>query len=151
MIKLTVKQENFCNFYVETGNASEAYRRAYECRNMKPKTVSRKALELMENGIITAYIEKLREELKAKSDIRKEDIIRLCAEVLGGESVIDFTEENNGNIKKRTVPKTWAAERLCKMLGFDSPTEISVNKEEDGMTREDILKELERLENIRKQ
>jgi len=29
MISLTIKQEAFCQAYIETGNASEAYRTAY--------------------------------------------------------------------------------------------------------------------------
>ena len=42
-MKLSVKQENFCNFYLESGNASEAYRRAYNCLKMKPETINSKA------------------------------------------------------------------------------------------------------------
>ena len=45
---LTIKQENFCQVYVETGNASEAYRRAYDAKNMKSETVRRTAKELPE-------------------------------------------------------------------------------------------------------
>ena len=74
-MKLTIKQENFCNKYLESGNASEAYRCAYSCSKMKAKTITRKALELMENGIITARIKELQSELKAKSDITKDDIL----------------------------------------------------------------------------
>jgi len=36
---LTGKQEAFARAYVETGNASEAYRRAYNAENMKPEAV----------------------------------------------------------------------------------------------------------------
>ena len=37
-MSLTPKQEAFCLAYMETGNASEAYRRAYDADNMKPAT-----------------------------------------------------------------------------------------------------------------
>ncbi|MGU9998175.1 terminase small subunit, partial [Bordetella avium] len=37
---LTPKQEAFALAYVETGNASEAYRRAYSAERMKPETVN---------------------------------------------------------------------------------------------------------------
>ncbi len=50
---MTIKQENFCNYYVETGNASEAYRRAYSCSKMKDGTVKVKAAELLKNGNFT--------------------------------------------------------------------------------------------------
>ncbi len=59
-IKLTAKQGDFILAYLETGNASEAYRQAYNAENMKPETISRKAHELMGNGKITAQIEALR-------------------------------------------------------------------------------------------
>ena len=55
-MKLTIKQEKFCNYYLETGNASEAYRRAFSCGKMKSGTVNRKAIELFENGKITARV-----------------------------------------------------------------------------------------------
>jgi len=40
----TQKQENFCLAYIECGNASEAYRRAYDAEYMKPETVRGTAL-----------------------------------------------------------------------------------------------------------
>lgn len=124
--KLTIKQENFCNFYVETGDASEAYRRAYSCARMKPETVNRTAFDLLNNPKITARVAELREEARAKSDIKKEEILKLCADVVRGKSVTDFMEERGGRRMARTIPKTWAIERLCKMLGFDSPDKHEV-------------------------
>ena len=53
---LTPKQEAFCLAYIETGNASEAYRRAYDAEGMKPESVNRKAKELMDNGKIAARV-----------------------------------------------------------------------------------------------
>ena len=58
--ELTQKQENFCLAYIETGNASEAYRRVYDADGMKPETVNRKAKELLDNGKITARLAELR-------------------------------------------------------------------------------------------
>jgi phage terminase small subunit len=59
---MTPKQENFCLAYLETGNASEAYRRAYDAENMKPETVNRKAFDLLENGKIGARVQQLQAE-----------------------------------------------------------------------------------------
>lgn len=56
---LTPKQEAFACAYVETGNASEAYRRAYDAENMKPESVWRKACELFDNGKVTARVDEL--------------------------------------------------------------------------------------------
>ena len=56
---LTPKQENFCLAYLETGNASEAYRRAYDCENSKPETINKRASELLDNGNIAGRIAEL--------------------------------------------------------------------------------------------
>ena len=63
---LTPKQENFCQKYLELGNASEAYRQSYNAEKMKPETVNRKAKALIDNGKIAARID----ELKAKIEKR---------------------------------------------------------------------------------
>ena len=60
MSKLTAKQEKFCIEYVKTGNASEAYRLAYDAGGMKPASINRKAKELMDNGKIAAMLVTLR-------------------------------------------------------------------------------------------
>lgn len=60
MKRLTQKQENFCLAYIETGNASEAYRRVYNAEKMKPETVNNKAHVLLKKGEIRARLEELR-------------------------------------------------------------------------------------------
>jgi len=56
-VKLTPKQQKFCYKYIETGNASKAYRQSYDAENMKSATINRKAKELLDNGKIAARIE----------------------------------------------------------------------------------------------
>ena len=73
---LTPKQENFCLAYLETGNASEAYRRAYDAENMNAQTVYKRASELLDNGEITARLEVLRAPIIAKAQITVDDLLR---------------------------------------------------------------------------
>lgn len=61
---LTPKQENFCLAYLETGNASEAYRRAYNTARMKTATIQRKAKELLHSGPIAARNDELRQPVR---------------------------------------------------------------------------------------
>lgn len=70
--KLTPKQHNFCIAYLETGNASEAYRQAYDCSKMTDISIGRKAKELIDNGKITAYIETLRKPVIERAQITLE-------------------------------------------------------------------------------
>ncbi|WP_315386594.1 terminase small subunit [uncultured Stenotrophomonas sp.] len=60
MGELTPKQEGFCQRYLETGNASEAYRLCYNASNAKPETINRSAKELLDNPKIAARLAELR-------------------------------------------------------------------------------------------
>lgn len=78
MVKLTPKQEKFCLVYLKTGNASEAYRQAYDASNMKPESVNRKAKDVLDNVKITSRLAELNE--KAVTDAvmtRQEALERL--------------------------------------------------------------------------
>ena len=67
---LTPKQEAFAKAYIETGNASQAYRDCYNVgEKTKPETVWRKAQELRDNGKVTARLK----ELQARS-LKRHDI-----------------------------------------------------------------------------
>lgn len=66
---LTPKQENFCIAYLETGNASEAYRRSYNAGRMKTDTINRKAKDLLNNGKIAARLSELRAPAVAKAQM----------------------------------------------------------------------------------
>ncbi len=71
---MTPKQEKFCQAYVETGNASEAYRQAYDAENMKPQTINQRAHDLMENGKIAVRIEALMAAARERHDITMDNI-----------------------------------------------------------------------------
>jgi len=58
---LTPKQERFVEGYLTTGNASEAYRRAYDAENMSSAVISVKACELLKNGKVAVSLQELRE------------------------------------------------------------------------------------------
>ena len=130
--------------YVETGNASEAYRRVYDCEGKGEAWINVKACELLKNGNITVRVRELQDEQKAKSDVTKEEIIRLCADVIRGKVVTDFVEERNGRQMRRAVSKSWAVERLCKMLGFDAPERKDLNLSRP-MTIEEARKIIDEL------
>lgn len=58
-VSLTPKQEKFCHAYLKAGNASEAYRLAYDAEKMKPETINRTAKELLDNPKIAARLAEL--------------------------------------------------------------------------------------------
>lgn len=61
---LTPKQEAFARAYIETGNASEAYRRAFDASKMKPETIKKRASELLGRGDIKGTVAELRGEVQ---------------------------------------------------------------------------------------
>ena len=60
MAKLTLKQENFCLAFLETGNATAAYRSSYNAARMKEATVNKRASELLASGDIAGRLAELR-------------------------------------------------------------------------------------------
>ncbi|WP_368648556.1 terminase small subunit [Castellaniella ginsengisoli] len=73
---LTPKQEAFALAYVETGNASEAYRRAYDAGKMTAASVNRKAKELLDNGKITARVSELQAAHVERHKLTVDDLLR---------------------------------------------------------------------------
>ena len=74
-IKLTPKQEKFCQVYIETGNASEAYRQAYNTEKMKPESVNSKGYQLLQQVQITARLDELRAEHKKRHEITVDTLV----------------------------------------------------------------------------
>lgn len=108
---LTPKQEAFCLSYIETGNASEAYRRSYDVSKMKPASINRKAKELMDNGRIAARISELQTVITEETIWRKVDSINTLASIAKGldEGV-------------RPTDKVNAVKALNSMFGWDKNT-----------------------------
>ena len=65
--KLTPKQAAFANKYVECGNASEAYRNAYDAEGMKPESVWVKASEVLGNGKVAVRVMELQEAARERA------------------------------------------------------------------------------------
>lgn len=73
--RLTIKQEAFCQAYIETGNASEAYRRAYGAKNQKPETVNPNAFNLTQNTKILARLAELKAEHAKRHNLTVDDLL----------------------------------------------------------------------------
>ena len=72
---LTIKQEKFCMVYIETGNASEAYRQAYNCENMSVETIKVKACQLLKKDNITVTIDKLKNKHAKRHELTIDDLV----------------------------------------------------------------------------
>jgi len=72
---LTQKQEAFALAYFETGNASEAYRRAYNAENMNPNVIHNKASALMAKGEVRVRVEQLRAKAETASVMSRQEAL----------------------------------------------------------------------------
>jgi phage terminase small subunit len=77
---LTHKQEAFCNAYIETGNASEAYRRVYG-NKAKPETVAPNASRLLANSKVSARIKELQAPAAKKAQMTLESHLQRLDEL----------------------------------------------------------------------
>lgn len=102
-LRLTEKQERFCRHYLDTdGNASEAYRMAYDTAKMQPSTVHYSAWELMNNPKITQRIDELRAERReATEEQRKEIEDRLIDIINADPSELYYTDPATGQARIR--------------------------------------------------
>ena len=73
---LTPKQERFCVEYFNTGNASEAYRRAYDAGDMAPATINVKASELLADGKVAVRVQAMRDGAANSAMMSKADVLR---------------------------------------------------------------------------
>ena len=150
-MKLRPKQEKFCNLYIETSNASEAYRKVYSCKGSSDKTVWEAASKLVSK--LSPRIQELQSELRKKSNITKDRVleelrciafadIRDFLSIRNGMVIFkdssEWTEEMSRAVESVKVTKegielklngkSWSISRICKMLGYDEPTEVNIKQ-----------------------
>lgn len=112
---LTPKQEKFCLEYIETGNASEAYRRSYDAENMKPESVNRKAKELMDNVKITARLERARQAVAEKAEISRAWVLERL--VANADRAMQYEGNRDGDTYQGSVANK-ALELVGKEIGM---------------------------------
>lgn len=75
MAGLTIKQEAFCQAYIETGNASEAYRTAYAADKMKAEAIHVNASKLLVNAKVALRVRELQGEIKERHNVTVDSLL----------------------------------------------------------------------------
>lgn len=122
--KLTPKQHKFCELYMQTGNATEAYKGAYSAGKMKSSTVNKKASGLMQKGQIRARIEDIQAGAAERAELTKSWVlerlmrnVRIC---MGEEPIkLRLYSKKAGEIIEEDVHirDATAANRALELLG----------------------------------
>jgi phage terminase small subunit len=79
-MSLTIKQERFCMVYVETGNASEAYRQAYNAENMSNEAIGVEASRMLDHPIVTLKIKELKSGHTKRHELTIDDLVKQLEE-----------------------------------------------------------------------
>lgn len=88
---LTAKQESFCLAYLETGNASEAYRQCYDASKMTSESINRKAKELMDNGKIAARLKDLTHQATSNAVMTRQNAMEKLS-LIASTNITDILE-----------------------------------------------------------
>ena len=73
---LTDKQEKFVQIYIETKNASEAYRQSYNAGKMKDTSVNVNASKMLANAKVALRLAQLRGEIKQRHNVTVDSLIK---------------------------------------------------------------------------
>ena len=80
--KLTPKQERFCVEYLTTGNASAAYRLAYNAENSKPEGIHVNASKLLKNAKVVLRLQELRAPVVAAARYGLQEAMSECSDAI---------------------------------------------------------------------
>ena len=111
-VKLTAKQEAFCQGIADGLGQADAYRAAYDADRMKDNTIYPLASKLMKNSKITARIADLREAVQEK---------QLWSREMSVKALVQAYKEGSGSVKVAAVRE------LNAMHGYNEPAKLNVS------------------------
>lgn len=111
-VKLTAKQEAFCQGIADGLGQADAYRSAYDAEGMKDSTIYPHASKLMKNDKVRTRIAELRESVQEK---------QLWSREMSVKALVQAYREGSGSVKVAAVKE------LNAMHGYNEPSKINVN------------------------
>jgi transposase len=110
-VKLTAKQETFCQGIADGLGQADSYRAAYDAEGMKDNVIYARASELMKNGKVTDRIKELRSEVQEK---------QLWSREMSVKALVQAYREGSGSVKVSAVKE------LNAMHGYNEPSKLSI-------------------------
>ncbi len=139
--KLTPKQRKFAEEYVNTGNASEAYRRAYDVLETTSNDVIKvKASELLKNGNIAVTVKELQKKEAEDFQITRKEVAEGYFKMIKSwEYLMDLAAKEN--LTKDQKAKFYllkemvkgsdyrgAYDSIAKMFGLNAPDKQEIEQ-----------------------
>ena len=148
MSRLTPKQKAFCQQYLIDLNGKQAAIRA----GFSARTAEFQASRLLSFVKVQKYLQKLQAEARKRTDITKDEILSELTSILRAKisdflnfdgkkiqfkdfatlpeskiKAVESIKETRHGIELKIHGKAWTIERICRILGFDSPQAFDVN------------------------
>lgn len=162
--KLTEKQEKFCNYYLDCdGNASEAYRMAYDASKMQPETIWSNASRMLASNKVAARIAELRSERAEASKVNREKVEKILMDIVTMDpndlyivdpvtgkiklkspnqmpkrvrNAMKKISNDKGKVSYEFNGKVEAAKLLASMNGWNAPQQIALTGKDGAKTNE---------------
>lgn len=141
-MKITQKQKAFADYYIELGNATEAYKKAYNCKN--DGTARTESSKNLAKPNIKNYIDEKMKEIENDRIAKADEVLSFLTSSLRGETkeeVVTTTTDKEGNITSKIIKKQLSARdriKCAELLGkryllftdkvsLETPEELAIN------------------------
>jgi phage terminase small subunit len=129
--KLTPKQEAFALAYVETGNASEAYRRSYDSSKSTEKSIWQSASRLLADIKVASRIAELQERAVKRHDVTVDSLTRELDEDRKLARSLDMPSAAISAVMGKAKLHGLAADRVAMGGDAKNPTPIQIASSKD--------------------
>ena len=134
-MSINLRQEKFCQAYATYGNASKAYREAYQ----GALGAGSSGFRMLQNAEIKARIEEITGEACEKSEIDRDYLIQFWREV--ADTPIGEIDEshplaqeyqlNESGMKIKMPSKEQAAKELARLIGAYETPKLKISADDD--------------------
>ncbi|NRO92521.1 terminase small subunit [Lactobacillus helveticus] len=120
--QLTEKQKAFADKYIETGNATEAYKSAYSTSKMSDQVIYNEASKTIRKPLVKDYIDKHMKELEDTKIPKQKEILTFLGGVMRGtEKETVMTDDGLVKVPPAIKQRISAAKELLKRYPLDDP------------------------------
>ena len=115
-MRLNEKQKAFCDFYIESLNATESYRKAYDCSYNTART---NGARLLTNANIKKYIDDIMQSKDESRIASQDEILQILTDIARGiteEEVVSFTPMG-GELRTTRKPTIKDRMKASELLG----------------------------------
>ena len=142
-MKLNEKQKAFCDFYIESLNATESYQKAYDCGYNTART---NGARLLTNANIKKYIDDVMQSKDESRIASQDEILQILTDIARGiteEEVVQFSQLGE---ELRTTRKPTIKDRMKASELLGKRYRLFVDKVEADVTQQVIFEGEDDLE-----